>query len=360
MTDFGHEERVQESGVVGHSYDTDDRLEDLDIYEALVNPHDGQGGSQKRGGGGAPAMMPMGNTGSSSKAETAAAGTTAAGPAKGTSAASAGAGKASGLSGTGGAGVSGIGGAGYGSAGLGADALSGVGGTGSAGLGGLGSGLGAGGLGSGAGSSWTMPSYGTGAAGLPDPTIDQPGTGTGTTPPGGFTVPGVGNPPTTTAPTPAMPGTSSGGIPPIKVPSATTPGAPGIKVPSAAGGAGAGGGGGASASTANLGVKTVQASPEMLHKEAQSWDDTAKDFTANVANPVGNQSPSSVDFGMMTDAFSPYNDLLNRLKKWSTDAGSEFSAISDTLQSASGGYKDTEDTNTAASTQVQTHSSIPV
>jgi len=233
MTAFGHEERVQESGVVGHSYDTDDRLEDLDIYEALVNPHDGQGGSQKRGGGGAPAMMPMGNTGSASKVETAAAtGTTAAGSAKGTSAASAGAGRASGLSGTGGAGVSGTG--------------------------------------------------------------------------------------------------------------------------------GAGGGGGASASTANLGVKTVQASPEMLHKEAQYWDDTAKDFTANVANPVGNQSPSSVDFGMMTNAFSPYNDLLNRLKKWSTDAGTEFSAISDTLQSASGGYKDTEDTNTAASTQVQTHSSIPV
>ena len=121
---------------------------------------------------------------------------------------------------------------------------------------------------------------------------------------------------------------------------------------------GAGGGGGASAS--NLGVTTVQASPEMLHKEAQYWDDTAKDFTANVANPVSNQSPSSVDFGMMTEAFSPYNDVLNRLKKWSTDAGSEFSAISDTLQSASGGYKDTEDTNTAASTQVATHSSIPV
>ena len=332
MTDFGHEERVQESGVVGHSYGTDDRLEDLDIYEALINPHDGQGGSQKRGGGGAPAMMPMGNTGSSSKAEAAAAGTTAAGPAKGTSAASAGAGNASGLSGTGGAGVSGIGGAGYGSAGRGADALSGVGGTGSAGLGGL--------------------SSGVGAAGLPDPTIDQPGTGTGTTP-GGFTIPGVGTPPTTTVPTPTVPGTSSGGIPPITVPSA--PGGGGAGMPSAGG---AGGGGGASAS--NLGVTTVQASPEMLHKEAQYWDDTAKDFTANVANPVGNQSPSSVDFGMMTNAFSPYNDLLNRLKKWSTDAGTEFSAISDTLQSASGGYKDTEDTNTAASTQVPTHSSIPV
>jgi hypothetical protein len=211
-----------------------------------------------------------------------------------------------------------------------------------------------------------MPSCGTGAAGLPDPTIDQPGTGTGTTPPGGFTVPGVGTPPTTTVPTPTVPGTSSSGIPPIKVPSASTPGASGIKLPGAPSGGGAGmpsaggAGGGGGASASNLGVTTVQASPEMLHKEAQYWDDTAKDFTANVANPVGNQSPSSVDFGMMTDAFSPYNDVLNRLKKWSTDAGSEFSAISDTLQSASGGYKDTEDTNTAASTQVATHSSIPV
>jgi len=324
MTAFGHEERVQESGVVGHSYDTDDRLEDLDIYEALVNPHDGQGGAQRKGGGGAPAMMPMGNTGSASKA--------------------------SGFSGTGGAGVSGVSGAGYGSAGLGADALSGVGGTGSAGLGGLSSGLGTGGLGSGAGSSWTYPSYGTGAAGLPDPTLDQPGT----TPTGGFTVPSVGTPPTTTVPTPTVPGTASG-IPPIKVPSASSPGASGITVPSAGGAGGA-----ASANTAGLGVRTVQASLEMLHKEAQHWDETARDFTANVANPVGNQSPSSVDFGMMTDAFSPYNDLLNRLKKWSTDAGAEFSAISDALQSASGGYKDTEDTNTAASTQVQTHSSIPV
>jgi len=358
MTESGHEERVQESGVVGHSHDTDDRLEDLDIYEALINPHDGPSGSQKGGGGGAPAMMPMGNTGGSSKAETAAAGTTAAGSAKGTSAASAGAGKASGFSGTGSAGVSGVGGVGYGSAGLGADAMPGVGGTGSAGLGGLSSGVGSGGLGS--GSSWTMPSYGTGAAGMPDPTIDQSATGTGTTSPGGLTVPGVGTPPPTTVHTPTVPGTGSGAIPTIKVPSASTPGASGIAVPASPGGGGGGGGGGAPASTANLGVTTVQASPEMLHKEAQYWDDTAKDFTANVVHPVGNQSPSSVDFGMMTDAFSPYNDLLNRLKKWSTDAGSEFSAISDTLQAASGGYKDTEDTNTAASTQAQNHSRIAV
>lgn len=111
---------------------------------------------------------------------------------------------------------------------------------------------------------------------------------------------------------------------------------------------GSGGGGGASANTADLGVKTVTASPEMLHKEAQHWDDMARDFEAGVTSPVGNQSPSSVDFGMMKDAFVPYDDLLNRIKKWSTEGGAEFSAISDALQAASGGYADTEASNTAA------------
>ena len=49
MSESTHEERVQESGVVGHSYDTDDRIGDLDIYEALVNPHE-EGAGQKKGG----------------------------------------------------------------------------------------------------------------------------------------------------------------------------------------------------------------------------------------------------------------------------------------------------------------------
>jgi hypothetical protein len=113
----------------------------------------------------------------------------------------------------------------------------------------------------------------------------------------------------------------------------------------------AGAGGGAFASTANLGVTTVQASPEMLHREAQHWDDTAKEFVATVTDPVGNQSPSSADFGMMKDAFGSYNDLLIRLKKWSGQAGNEFFAIGDALQSASGGYSDTESTNTATARQ---------
>ncbi len=76
-----------------------------------------------------------------------------------------------------------------------------------------------------------------------------------------------------------------------------------------------------------------------------------------MTNPIGNQSPSSVDFGMMKDAFPSYNDLLTRLKKWSTEAGTEFSAISEALQSASGGYSDTEATNTA--TAAHTGSSRP-
>ncbi len=197
MTESSHEERVQKSGVVGHSHDTDD----LDIYEALVNPHDGHGAGHKKGGPGGPTMMAMGGTG--------------------------------------------------------------------------------------AGSS-TDPST---AAGI------------------------------------------------------------GITVPSA--------GGGPATGTANLGVTAVRASPEMLHKEAQHWDDTAKEFAASVTNPIGTQSPSSVDFGMMKSAFGPYNDLLNRLKKWSTQAGTEFSAISGALQFASGGYSDTEATSTATALRVQTGSSIP-
>jgi hypothetical protein len=363
MTEPGREERIQEPGVVGHSYDTDDRLGDLDIYEALINPHDDQGAGQKKSGAGGPMMMPMGGSGSGSSTGTSAgAGTTAAGAAKGTSAASAGAGSGSGFSGTG---VSGIGGAGYTPSGLGADSLSGVGG---AGLSGLSSSLGTGGLSS-SGSSWGAPSFGTGAAGLTAPTLDQLGTAAGT---GGFTVPTVPTTPTQTIPTipvptvpaPTAPRTNPGGASsPITMPSTGTPSGSGIKVPSSAGGAGmpsVGGGGGASASTANLGVKTVKASPEMLHKEAQHWDDTSKEFTANVSNPIGNQSPSSVDFGMMAAAFDPYNVLLNRLKTWSTEAGAEFSAISDALQSASGGYSDTETTNTATAGQVRTSSNNPV
>jgi len=97
----------------------------------------------------------------------------------------------------------------------------------------------------------------------------------------------------------------------------------------------------------------------MLHKEAQHWDETSKELTADVTTPIGNQSPSSIDFGMMTAAFDPYNTLLNRLKKLSTEAGAEFSAISDALQLASGGYSDTENTNTATATQVQTTSNVP-
>jgi hypothetical protein len=301
-------------------------------------------------------MMPMGGAGSGSGSTAgggAASGTAASGGLKGTSAASAGTG-ASGFSGTSGAGVGGLG-AGFGGSGLGAGSLAGGGGA-VGGLSGLGSGLGSGGL-SGSGSSWGSPSFGTGAAGLSDPTTDLPGTDPGSTT-GGFTVPTVPTMPTPTVPTPTVPTvptiptpTPAGSSSPIKLPS--TPSASGIKAPSGGGAGGmpgGGAGGGASANTSDLGVKTVKASPEMLHKEALHWDDTSKEFTANATNPIGNQSPSSVDFGMMKDAFGPYNDLLTRLKKWSTGAGTEFSAISDALQAASGGYSDTEATNTTTAT----------
>ena len=334
MAESTRGERVQESGVVGHSYDTDDRLGELDIYEALVNPHDEQGAGHKKGGAAGPMMMPMGVTGSGASAGTSAAvGPTGAGEAKGISAASSGTGSAPGLRGMGSAGVGGLGAAGDGASGIGAAALSRAGGSGAS-LGGLGSGLGDG-L-SGPASSSTYPSAGTGAAGLADPTLNQPGSGGPSARSGGFTVP---SPPAPPIPTPTVPVTNHGSLPsPTTMPSA---------------------GGGAFASTANLGVTTVQASPEMLHGEAQHWDDTAKEFVATVTNPVGNQSPSSADFGMMKDAFGSYNDLLSRLKKWSSQAGNEFSAISDALQSASGGYSDTESTNAATARQVQRQSNIP-
>lgn len=369
MTSFGGDERVQQSGVVGHSHDSDDIIEDLDIYEALVNPHDAQGG-QKKAGGGSPTMMPMGAGGAGGGA----AGKTGVGTAgpgsptlgKGTSAASAGG------SGTGASGI----GSGYGGAGLGTDGLGGVGGAGS-GLGGLGGGLGAGGLGTGGLGSgvptWRMPTGGTNAAGMDDPTagvkipgFDPPGTvpGSGSgiptpTVPGGSStvpsVPGAGNTPTVpTMPSPGSTptGPGAGGVKPPTVPT----GGGGAGVPSA-GGAGAGGAGGAG----GLAAAPVKASPEMLHKEAQHWDDTSRDFGATVVQPVNDLAPSTVDFGMMVDAYAPYSDLLNRMKTWSTQAGAEFSSISDALQAASGGYQETDATNTSASSTISTHATnVPV
>ena len=57
--------RVQQSGVTGHRSDTDDVVGGVEIYEALVNPHDGSGGQsgQRGGAGGSPMMMPPGMMG---------------------------------------------------------------------------------------------------------------------------------------------------------------------------------------------------------------------------------------------------------------------------------------------------------
>lgn len=119
------------------------------------------------------------------------------------------------------------------------------------------------------------------------------------------------------------------------------------------GGAGGGVGGvGGAPSTGSLAVAPVQASPEMLHREAQHWDDTAREFTAAVVDPVDALAPSTVDFGLMVDAYAPYSDLLDRMRTWSSEAGAEFTSISDALQSASGGYQDTEATNSSESTTI--------
>ena len=56
--DAQSERRVQEAGVVGYTAGSDDLLSDIDLYEALINPHDGSGGKGKGGAGGSPMMMP--------------------------------------------------------------------------------------------------------------------------------------------------------------------------------------------------------------------------------------------------------------------------------------------------------------
>jgi len=361
MSDAGREQRAQESGVVGHSYDSDDRIEDLDIYEALVNPHDAEAGATKGGGAGGPGMMPMGGGagGGSGKAGTATGGTGAgsATAARGTSAAGAG------------TAASGIGAPGFAGASSGVGGITGPGGSGPGGLGGLSTaglgsgGLGVGGLGSG-GSNFSMPTLGTSAAGVSDPSTAgfevPPYTATA---PGGFTVPSPGtNPGSGTLPSvPSVPGTGpgTGGLTAPTLPNPSTgikppsvPSGGGSGIPNAGGPGGGVGGAGGAPSTGSLAVAPVQASPEMLHKEAQHWDDTAKEYVAAVADPINALAPLSVDFGMMSDAFPPYSDLLNRMKAWSTQAGAEFTNISDALQSASGDYQDTEELNASESTTI--------
>lgn len=86
----------------------------------------------------------------------------------------------------------------------------------------------------------------------------------------------------------------------------------------------------------------------MLKKEAQHWDDTAEGWDSSVSNKVKGLAPSGDAFGMLKDAFKPYYDLLVRLQKLAAEGGQEFRAISETLNSASGQYQETEEQNTQA------------
>jgi len=113
-------------------------------------------------------------------------------------------------------------------------------------------------------------------------------------------------------------------------------------VPSAPGG----GGGGA------LGGNPVQASPEQLRKEAEHWDETAQGFESSVEKPLSSVGGSSSGFGMMAAAYQPYSDVLTRMRTWAKSGGQEFSKISDALNAAASGYRDTEDTNVSATTQI--------
>lgn len=97
-----------------------------------------------------------------------------------------------------------------------------------------------------------------------------------------------------------------------------------------------------------MGNQAVQASPEMLRKEAQAWDQVAQDMGSGVTDQITPLAPSAVDFGMVKDAYPSYNDVLSRVKAWAASAGAEFSAISEALNAAAVGYAETDASNTSA------------
>jgi hypothetical protein len=97
-----------------------------------------------------------------------------------------------------------------------------------------------------------------------------------------------------------------------------------------------------------MGNQAVEASPEMLRKEAQAWDQNSQDMGSGVADKVAPLSPSAVAFGMVKDAYPSYNDVLDRVKAWADSAGAEFAAISDALNAAAVGYAETDATNVSA------------
>ncbi len=160
-----HELRVQQSGVTGHNADTDDLVADLDIYEALINPHDASGAKSNRGGMGAPMMMAPGMGGGGGAAgPAAAAGGRLGGAPGGVPAGTA----AAGVGLAGGPGAGGLSGGGAG--------LAGGAGAGGGGLGGVpGAGLHGSGLPGGAGGLGGFPLSGTRAAGVTPPSTDLSG-----------------------------------------------------------------------------------------------------------------------------------------------------------------------------------------
>ncbi len=356
------EDRAQKSGVVGHSADTDDLIGDLDVYEALINPHEGAGGSGKGRAGGSPMMMPpMAGAG-------------------GTAGSVKGAGGMAGVAGAAGRGPGGTMAAGMpggvSSGGLpgGVSSIGAPGGLGGApgGLGGLPSGGGGGG-------GFSLPSTGTGAAGLEgsdglgtdglstpswnsttpsysatSPYSSSPGLSTpGYSPslggnslaPGSSTYPGTATAPGTWQPRSGvsnpgdLPGSDwqSGPGTDFTAPSFSSPSGSGsgFSMPSGAGGLGG--------SSVAGGATPIEVSPEMLSQEADQWQSTADDLNNEIRDPLANQS--HLDFGMMHAAKKSYVQLLARLTSISTQGGTEFEGISLTLQKAAEGYSQTEAAN---------------
>ncbi len=350
-TTGGFEEgrRVQEAGVTGYTAQSDDLLGELDLYEALINPHDGSGGKGKGGAGASPMMMPpMAAGGGGGMPASGMPGGGIGGVALG-GAGRVGGTAAAGLAPSGGAGgiappggLSGIGGGGAGGGGL---KLPDGGGGGDSALGGPGSGGGIPGLGGG----------GTAAAGLKAPTSGLPDPRDPSYPfprppdprfpdpqdPNKFPVPGEPGYPDPSDPNPHRFSTAY----------LSAPGGDGSGHPSSpgSGGLSTGGLGGAAGWNQN---PVIQASPEMLHRESQLWGDTALEMKQSIQQRADSEDTSSVDFGMMRSAYQPYADLVGRLQKWAKDGGDEFTHISETLASAAGSYRDVDQANVTASTTI--------
>lgn len=390
------QERVTESGYVGIGAEAHDELEDLDLYEALINPHDQSGGGKDNGRGGPMMMPPMGMAGGGAAGSGGAGGMPA-----GIGANAMGAGAIGGMAGgkLPGAGMPGGGMPG--------------GGTMPAGGGGLGSSFAGGGGGGGTMAAGVGSELGGGGSYVPS---DFSGGGGGYTPSeyggsdgGGYTPPdysrdsNLQNPPDydTGKKDPYTPGdwdtgdhgTTKPGDDPTDtdlpdfdkdkytppdydtdLPDATTPpisdlptGGGAFTPPSGIGGGIGGGGGGIGGGglggidglTGEPTAEEIQVSVAALRTEADIWEDLADEYKS-IARKEAQLEIDTGTYGWINNCdaspklssayFFLHRNVFHALALGET----EFRAIAETLRTNADKYDDTESSNEQATTQVET------